>query len=482
MSNTASTARSKLPINIVGAGLAGSMAALVLAQCGEQIRLIEARPDFRITDNDSTDAISGYLSNSLKRSLNLALSYRGMCALRSAGLLDKLQSIIIPMTGRYMHPIGATNSNDYVYQPYGKGDEAIYSVTRTGINKVILDELDSLENVELIFNEKVLQIDEDATLTTNRASYIGKWVIGADGAYSQVRNALRRFTRMNFSMQYISHGYKELSIPPTAANQFAIEPHSGLHIWPRGDFMLIALPNPDNSFTCTLFAPFTGNDGLDSLARANDNELLNYFQRYFPDIIPLIGKSELISQFRTSPNSALLTVKCDPYHYSNKLLLIGDAAHAVVPFYAQGMNAAFEDCLILKELYLKHNGNSAHLIPAFTSVRSQAGIALADLSMDNYLEMRSHTRSKLFLMKKRIEGVIHDLLPHYWIPKYSMVAFSRMPYHIAAERASKQEKVLNYTLIFVGILSLLTALIAAYNKVQQYIYDFNSTNNVTNSS
>lgn len=296
-------------------------------------------------------------------------------------------------------------------QPYGTGDQAIYSISRRGLNEMLLDELDKLPNVEVRYSAKVIGVKQDGRVTYIDAfghpqTIDSLFVIGADGAYSKVREEMRRYTRMDFQMQYIKHGYKELTIPAVLGADgqptYAMQPWQGLHIWPRDQFMFIALPNPDFTFTCTLFFPFEGPESLERVQ--TDEEIIAYFQRYFPDVIPLMP--DLIKEFKEAPNSALLQVKCDPYHSpGSRVCIMGDAAHAVVPFYGQGMNSAFEDALILSEIMEEFDLDPLRALPEFSRRRVKSGQALADLSYQNYIEMRHHTASSMFLIRKKIEAV-----------------------------------------------------------------------------
>lgn len=349
--SSSSVAASDLPLVISGAGLAGCMSALLLAQqyaargIKQRIVVLEHREDFR--KEERQDAEGGRIANAVKRSINLALSHRGMSALKAAGL-SAGNSEIIPMKNRLMHSL----AGEITAQAYGVGDQAIYSISRRGLNEMLLNELDALgpAKVSVIYNAKVLGVKQDGTVTYSSGERGAKeqtikalLVIGADGAYSKVRDEMRRFTRMDFSMQYIKHGYKELTIPAAADKDgkpcYAMTPWQGLHIWPRDQFMLIALPNPDFSFTCTLFFPFEGPESLEGIE--TDAQIVAYFERYFPDVIPVMP--DLIADYRASPISALLQVRCDPYHApGNRVCILGDAAHACVPFYGQGQFSS--DC------------------------------------------------------------------------------------------------------------------------------------------
>ena len=414
------------------------MAALLLSQLGYSIRLLEFRPDIRTSSTTYKDDVPGHLGRlvvSNKRSVNLALSHRGICALKAAGVFSRLEPSLIPMHGRVMHSVDGSLS----YQPYGHDEQAIYSINRQDLNALLLDELDKQPGVTMLFNTKVSSINKDGDIVSQTGQVLPSlFTIGADGAYSAVRESMRRVMRMDFSMDYISCGYKELHIPATASGDYALPHPNGLHIWPRKDFMLIALPNPDKSFTCTLFAPFTGPDGLDHIN--SEEEVMAYFRQYYPDVIPLAPT--LLEDYQSSPTSALLSVRCRPWTYKGKVVLLGDAAHAVVPFYGQGMNAGFEDCLLLSEVLQAHNGAVSESLADFEQQRVAAGHALADLSLANFVEMRAKTASWLFLMQKRVEKYINLALPHYWIPLYSMVAFTRIPYDECVRRGDRQEKIL----------------------------------------
>ena len=413
------------------------MAALLLAQQGHSIRLLEFRPDIRTSSTTYKDDVPGHLGRlvqSNKRSVNLALSHRGMEALKAAGVFHDIEDRLIPMTGRVMHSV----KGELTYQPYGHDDQAIYSINRADLNALLLDRLSALPSVSLHFETKVTRIDKEGSIYSGDTPFPALFTIGADGAYSATRESMRRSMRMDFSMEYISSGYKELHIPPTAAGDFALAHPTGLHIWPRTDFMLIALPNPDKSFTCTLFAPFTGPDGLDAINTAE--EIVGYFQRHYPDVIPLAPT--LVEDYQSSPTSALLSVRCRPWSYKSRVVLLGDAAHACVPFYGQGMNAAFEDCLLFSELFTQHGHDVAATIATFEAQRVAAGHALVELSLGNWVEMRAKTADWRFLLQKRVEKGLSLVFPHWWIPLYTMVAFTRLPYDECVRRGQRQDRII----------------------------------------
>ena len=357
------------------------------------------------------------------------------------GLLDTVMPHTIEMPQRAIHHVDGS----IVTQQYGQPGQAIYSVGRSLINRAMLDELDKLSTVHIYFESNITNIDQQGNLTVKLKdgtirTYLPRLIVGADGAYSAVRNFVLRHSRTDFHRHFIEHGYKELTIPPTITGNFALPEPNSLHIWPRKKFMLIALPNPDRSFTATLFMPFTEFTGLD-----NDNSTVRpFFQHYFPDTVPLFP--ELEKQFATNPTSSLVEIRVKPWSYNNRILLIGDAAHSTVPFYGQGMNAALEDCVFFSECLDATHGDIAQAVTKYDTERQPAGEALCDLSMGNYDEMKDKTASSWFLMRKRLEGILHNLFPNYWIPQYSMVAFTRIPYHEVIQRATKQDHVLDIAL------------------------------------
>jgi kynurenine 3-monooxygenase len=388
----------------------------------------------------------------VKRSINLALSARGIAGLKQVGVYDQIKASLIPMYGRYMHAKNGAMS----FQPYGIGSQCIYSVSRTALNAALLDAFCALPNTSALFHQKVVRADKNGdvlvaqqqqqsgdakgkTASSENTLLHSQCVLGCDGAYSGVRRSLARHTRMNFSQHYIAHGYKELSIPPCPeTGDFAIPNEQGLHIWPRGDFMMIALPNPDKSFTCPLFAPLDG-DTHSLNALKTEEQVMAYFRKEFPDIVPLMPN--LAQEYFTNPSSALLTVKASPWFYKDKICLLGDSAHALVPFYGQGMNAGFEDCVVFDELCEKHGNDFAQVFPAFNAARLENCNILSDLSLHNYVEMRAHTASRLFLVRKTIERALHRMFPKWWIPLYSMVAFTRIPFKRVKARAARQDKI-----------------------------------------
>lgn len=413
-------------IGIVGAGLVGSLLSIYLAKRGYKVSVFERRADMRKGKGDAG------------RSINLALSNRGIRALEEVGLAEILKQVAIPMHGRMMHDVKGNLS----YLAYGKTGQYINSISRSGLNMVLMDEAEKL-GVELFFNHRCTQVDFDNTSLimqtgagTAPQTFKFDVIVGGDGAFSAVRSAMQITDRFNYSQYYIEHGYKEMHIPAGKNGEFLLEKNA-LHIWPRESFMMIALPNPDATFTCTLFFPFEGQTSFNSLKTRADVE--KFIAATFPDALALNPK--LVDDYFSNPTSSLVTVKCYPW-VRNKTLLIGDAAHAVVPFYGQGMNAGFEDCRILNELLDKFNEDWSKVLPEFQALRKPDGDAIAELALDNFIEMRDLVADPEFLLRKKIEAKLHELYPHRWIPQYSMVTFNDNIRYSDARRTGQKQKVI----------------------------------------
>ncbi len=419
-------------IGIVGGGLVGSLLAIYLARRGYRVSVFERRPDMR------KHLIEG------GRSINLALSNRGIRALNEVGLADMLKKNAIPMHGRMIH------DDKQVFQPYGKDGQYINSVSRGGLNAVLLTEAERA-GAEFFFEHRCLHVDfqkTELTLQHHQAVQYKTFdvIIGADGAFSAVRLAMQQTDRFELHQSYIEHGYKELRIPPSDRGDFQLEPNA-LHIWPRKSFMLIALPNPDKSFTCTLFLPFEGAESFKKLKKPDDVKA--FFSLHFPDAVPLMPA--LAEDFRDNPTGSLVTIQCFPWHRHNTLL-IGDAAHAIVPFYGQGMNAGFEDCRILNSLLDQYDDNWKYVIPEFEKLRKPNADAIARLALDNFVEMRDLVADDEFLLRKKIEARLHDLYPDRWIPLYTMVTFcDDLPYAYALETGRKQQVIMDEVMQTPGI-------------------------------
>ena len=400
-----------MTVHIVGGGLVGPLMAVYLAKKGFNIEMHERRPDMR-----RTDVPAG-------RSINLALTARGWRALEEIGLKDQVMKIAIPMKGRMVHdPEGKLS-----FFAYGqKDEEVIYAVSRGLLNKVLLEEADSHKNVNITFN-KVFAADELAGLKAEA-------VIAADGAWSVVRkNMLETVQNFNYAQSFQEYGYKELHIPPGAGGAFQMEKHA-LHIWPRKSHMMIALPNTDGSFTMTLFYPYAGFDALKT-----KEDVLAFFKKDFPDAVPLMPT--LAEDFFANPTGALVTVKCSPWNSGNSVLM-GDAAHAIVPFFAQGMNSGFEDCVVLNSL-VTAKPDWAAVFAEFSRLRKPNADAIADMAVENFFEMRDGVTNPKFALKKQVGFELEKRWPQKFIPRYSMVIFHpEIPYADAKQRGDIQDKIL----------------------------------------
>ncbi|OEK05884.1 FAD-dependent oxidoreductase [Roseivirga misakiensis] len=412
-------------ISILGAGLVGSLLSISLAKKGYDVTIFERRPDMR-----KAGAIGG-------RSINLALSNRGLKALENVGLKDKIQESCIPMPGRMIHDL----KGNLDFQPYGKEGEFINSVSRGGLNWLLMNEAEAV-GVQIMFDHRCIDVDFDTATAVfdNGKSIEADFLFGGDGAFSALRNAMQKTDRFNFSQEYISAGYKELTMPPAPDGDFAIDPNA-LHIWPRGEYMLIALPNLDKSFTCTLFFPFEGETSFASIKTEADVEA--FFNDKFKDAVPLIPN--LKTEYFENPTSSLITVRCSPW-VKGKTALIGDAAHAIVPFYGQGMNSGFEDCYVFDQLLEKYGEISDALLNEYQELRIPDGNAIADLALYNFIEMRDKVADEKFVLQKKIEKKLNELYPDKWIPLYSMVTFSDLRYSEAIARGKKQQEVMNEVL------------------------------------
>lgn len=418
----------KKNITIAGAGLVGSLLGIYLAKRGYSVSIYERRSDMRKE------------SLSAGRSINLALSDRGLLALKKVGLEDEIKKISIPMHGRYIHNADGSTA----FQPYGKEGQFINSVSRATLN-IKLMELAEQEGVKIYFNHKCANINwnkNEINFDTENGNSITTnfdLLFGADGAYAATRLQHQvHHSKFDYQQYYIDCGYKELTIPPTKEGDFAMEVNA-LHIWPRKDYMLIGLPNLDKTFTCTLFFPFEGETSFSKLD--TKEKVKSFFEKTFPDAIKLMPN--YLDDFFENPTSSLVTVKCYPWIRDDKFTLIGDAAHAVVPFFGQGMNCGFEDCRILDELMEANENNWHNILEAFQQTRKPDADAIADLAIENFIEMRAKTADPKFLLQKKIEVRLHEKYPNQWIPAYSQVTFSpNIRYSDALKRGQIQEKIM----------------------------------------
>lgn len=428
----------KKQVTIVGAGLVGSLLSIYLSRRGYAVKMYERRGDMR------KEAVTA------GRSINLALSDRGIRALEEVGAMDEIRKIAIPMHGRFIHNADGSTA----FQPYGKQGQFINSVSRAELNKVLMTLAESA-GAEIFFNEKCSTINWDkgeiefeSTITEESETSVFQLLFGSDGAYSAARLQHQlQHDRFEYHQSYIDFGYKELHIPPAADGGFRMEKNA-LHIWPRGNYMLIALPNTDGSFTCTLFFPFEGAPSFASLDSAD--KLKNFFSETFTDVVPLMPS--LVEDFFRNPTSSLVTVKCFPWIRGDRFSLIGDAAHAIVPFFGQGMNCGFEDCSVLDKLIDEHQEDWTAILRHFQELRKPDADAIADLALNNFIEMRDKVADPRFLLQKKIEARLHQRHPEKWIPAYAQVTFSPgIRYSEALQRGTRQEKIMQEVMQMPGI-------------------------------
>ncbi|RNI28638.1 FAD-dependent oxidoreductase [Rufibacter latericius] len=438
-------------LSVMGGGLVGCLLSLYLAKQGYRVDVYERRPDLRRTD------IGG------GRSINLALSDRGWRALETIGIAEDIKKVAIPMYRRVMHD----KNGNLSFQPYGQEGQAIYSVSRGGLNQALLDLAEAEPTISLHFQQQVMEVEVATNKVTMLDTVSGQEhhvqpdvIFAADGAYSMVRLSLQKTDRFNYEQSYLDYGYKELTIPPAPDGGWQLEKNA-LHIWPRGQYMMIALPNVDGSFTCTLFFPYEGDPSFQSLQ--TEAQVNSFFQEIFPDVTALMP--DLAQEFFENPVGSLVTIKCLPWRHSGKILLLGDAAHAIVPFYGQGMNAGFEDCTILRGLLEQHQDDWETIFQTFQDLRKPNTDAIADLAVYNFIEMRDKVADPRFLLQKKVESKITAQYPDAWLPLYSMVTFSPdIPYAEALANGQRQEEIMR------GLMEYIQAE-EDYDKpeVQQYL-------------
>lgn len=453
---------SKTKFVLIGSGLAGGLLAAYLGRRGYDVDLYERRSDPR-----EGNIVGG-------RSINLAVSTRGIHALAQLGIADEVLKHAIPMRGRMIHPAGAGRAPIFV--PYDVDPKkCINSIGRAALNTTVIEAAQRYPSVRVHFNHRCTDVDLESATAYLETSPVAAGVspansenkiisaradavIGVDGAFSAVRQSMhKKLANFEYDESYLPHGYKELTIPPGPDGSWQMEKNA-LHIWPRKSFMMIALPNPDGSFTCTLFWEFEGPRSF--ATTKTDDEVRRFFDEEFPDAVPLMPT--LLQDFKDNPTGSLVTIRCAPWYYRDKLALVGDAAHAVVPFYGQGMNAAFEDCVVLDECLEKFPDNHERAFAEYFVRRKENADALADLAIENFIEMRDKTSSKTFRAKKKLDHLLEAVLPGIYLPLYTMVTFTRIPYAEAARRAQRQDRIVYGTLIAAVILivSLLVHFIA----------------------
>lgn len=416
-------------VTIIGAGLVGSLWAVYLSRAGYKVSIYERRSDIRKAEI------------SAGKSINLALSVRGWKALDAVGVGHAVREIAIPMSGRVMHD----KSGQLTYQPYGKEGEAIYSVSRGKINATMMDIAEKHGNATIHYKHECQRVDFENSIAFIRNTDTGEelkvksdLIFAADGAFSAIRyNSMQKLPRFNYSQHFIEDGYREILLPANEDGSYKMDKNA-LHIWPRGRFMLIALANEDGSFTCTLFMPHENHKyAFDKLNSRDDVD--QFFREVFPDfyeMMPSVGDA-----WHDHPLSSLAIIRCYPWTHG-KVALMGDSAHATVPFYGQGMNSGFEDCTVLNDLMNKHNEDWEAVFKEYNETRKKDGDALQDLSLDNYYEMRDHVADERFLLRKKIEAKYTKLYPNKWLPLYSQVTFSNIPYHVAYNQGKIQDSIM----------------------------------------
>jgi kynurenine 3-monooxygenase len=436
---------------LIGSGLTGGLLAAYLGRRGYEVDLYERRGDPR-----EGNIVGG-------RSINLALSTRGIHALAQLAIADEVLQHAIPMRGRMIHD----KSGDLHFAPYDVDPKkCINSIGRAALNTTVIEAAQRYSNVRVHFNHRCTDVDlteavayletasvEAAVSAANSQPQIikarGDAVIGVDGAFSAVRQSMeKKLKKFEYDESYLAHGYKELTIPPGPDGSWQMEKNA-LHIWPRKSFMMIALPNPDGSFTCTLFWEFEGPRSF--ATTKTDDQVSDFFREEFSDAVPLMPT--LIEDFKINPTGSLVTIRCAPWFYRDKVCLIGDAAHAVVPFYGQGMNAAFEDCVVLDECLKKFPSDRERAFAEYFVRRKENADALADLAIGNFIEMRDKTASRTFRAKKKLDHLLESTLPGVYLPLYTMVTFTRIPYAKAARRAQRQDRIVYAGLAFLVVIA-----------------------------
>ena len=415
--------KTKENISLIGAGLSGPVMATYLSSLGFSTDIYESRSDMRTN------------STSAGRSINLALSARGIKALKDIGVYEKIKPTLIPMSGRMIHD----GNGDVHLQPYGqKKNEVIYSVPRSNLNKTLMDYAESTNNVNFNFDHELQDIDlkrlklrfQDRNIPFSR-------ILGSDGASSKVREFISKNSDASFLKKPLGHGYKELTIPPDSNGKFQLDSNS-LHIWPRGEFMLIALPNFDRSFTGTLFLPMEGDNSFSYLN--SEKKVLEFFKKYFPDTLQLI--SDLPGEYQKRPVGKLGSIYCSKWHYNDRAAIFGDAAHTIVPFFGQGMNASLQDCTVMYSFVKKYDDNWNKIFTKFSEKQIPNGHAIADMALENYIEMRYSVNDPKYKIKRELEFDLENKFWDRFVPRYSMVSFHELPYSEVYRRGEVQSKLM----------------------------------------
>lgn len=429
---------------IVGAGLAGSLMAIFLARRGYRVDLYERRPDSR---NEPVERC---------RSINMTLAERGLRALDEVGILQQVLDLTVTVKGRMVHEV----SGPVKFQPYGKNEkEVIHAIMRKDLNIALINHAETFPNVKIHFRKQCVGIDKPARRISFIDNQAGEafvveptFVIGADGTFSTTRQQMHRGERANYDQQFLERGYKELTIDPAPDGGWRLPEHA-LHVWPRGSCMLMCIANHDGSFTCTCVLPFEGELSFSSLK--TETAVRDFLFGQFPDLMPLM--SNAVQNFMSNAPSEFITTRTNFWHYKDFCVLLGDACHTVVPFYGQGMNAAFEDCSILDQCIERHRGDLETAFREFQHLRKRNTDALATLSIENFIELRDKVRSRRLTAKKKVDLFMANLLPGIWVPLYTLISHTTIPYADAVERAKKQNRLAR----FLGVDLLLWLLVAA---------------------
>lgn len=435
------TSTTQPTVSIVGAGLAGAFMAVYLGQRGFKVHVYERRADMR-----SGAAGAG-------PSMNLGLSRRGIQALTEIGLIDAAMRMVIPMTGRMIHAVDGSRT----FQPYGKDDrQAIYAIKRNDLNIALMNCAESMPDVRFSFEKRCIRIDKESGTAHFHDERTGEQlcarsdiIIGADGVFSTLRQQMQRGERANYQQEFLDWGWKELTIPPGPGGTFRFEKNV-FHLWPRGNCMIFAHPNRDGAFCCSCLLPFQGDPSFASLETEAD--VLAFFQALFGDIVPLTPN--LVGDFLRNPIVPLVSIRTDPWYYKDRVVLVGDACHAVYPFYAQGMNAAFEDCLALGECMDRHPGDREAAFLEYQTLRKRNTDALAEMSRQNFVELRDKVRSPLLRTRKKLDVVLSKLFPRTWMPLHAMVTHTTIPYAEALERSKEQDSILKWLGVGLALLSI----------------------------
>ena len=422
---------------VIGAGLVGSVLSIFLAKRGYRVEVFERLPDFR------------KISLPPGRAINLTLCERGFNALDRVGVGEIVRKACVPVYGRLIHNI----DGGLVFQPYGNNNEAIFCVKRGDLNNVLLDFAEQTCGVEFHFNKKCVSIDlAGAAIETEDLGsgavdrYCGELLFGSDGAYSAVRQQLQKARRFNYSQQHWEQGYKELSVPACEADDWT-RWKNVLHIWPRGNYMLIGFPNLDGSFTCSLHLPFEGEPSFDSIR--DGSGVMNLFQAAFPDVTARM--TNLVDDFFTGPPSSMVTIKCSPWVFQDRVALIGDAAHSIFPSYGQGANAGFEDCAVLDGLIDRYGEDWATILAEYEKQRKPNTDAIADLCVEHFIELRDLVGNPGFLLRKQIERKINQIYPEKYKDLYSMITFTSLPYTEAMKINQEQRRIADLVMQVKGI-------------------------------